>query len=58
MTAMVMIIKLWNPAILDCRKWRKFGEHGEHGEDEEHGKHGKNDPGSAQDWRTSSDVER
>ena len=55
---MVMIIKLWNPAILDWRKWRKFGEHGEHGEDEEHGKHGKNDPGSAQDWRTSSDVER
>ena len=55
---MVMIIKLWNPAILDWRKWRKFGEHGEHGEVEEHGKHGKNDSGSAQDWRTSSDVER
>ena len=23
----------------------------------EHGKHGKHDPGPAQDWRTSSDVE-
>ena len=25
------LYELWNPAIPNCKKWRKFGHHGEHG---------------------------